>query len=189
MAKRQAGASKRYARALIEIALEEKNIEKMNQELKGFSELLEGSQDLKNVLFRKICSAAEKKQVVQDLLQEMKLIKTIQNFLFFLVDQNKFDLFFEIEKQFHQKCDEISQVTEIQVFSAAPFAKGSQKKMNEQLEKWVGKKTRVIYKVDENLIGGVITKIGNHVYDGSVKTQLRSLEQQLLSHSRESGNL
>lgn len=181
MAKRiTLNVSERYARALIGVAFEEKNMDKIKVELDSFSGFLKSSTELKSLLFKEVFSVFEKKEVLKKLFEKIEISDTTKSFLLYLTKQNRFYLFFDIVSQFNKKLDELLQISEVEVFSASALTKTIQKRIDEYFEKWIGKKARIIYKVNENLIGGLVTKIGNTIFDGSVQTQLRLVEHHLL---------
>lgn len=171
--------SGRYAQALVEWALEEKKEEDVRQELEKVSQLLKDSPDLRELLLRKVFSGAEKEAVLKEILAQMKVSALTRNFLLHLAKGGRFYLFLDILREFCHKLDELAQVKEAQVISAVELSKPFQRKIEEKFERWVGRKLRVSYEINPALLGGVITKIGNVVFDGSVQSQLKNLESQL----------
>ena len=171
--------SERYARALVEWVLEEKKEKEVRQELENISQLLKNSPDLQKLLLRKVFSGAEKEAALKEILVQMKASLLSRNFLLYLAKEGRFYLFSDVFKEFCHRLDELAQVKEAQVMSATELSRAFQKKIEEKFERWVGKKLRVSYEINPALLGGVITKIGNVVFDGSVQSQLKNLESQL----------
>jgi len=171
--------SERYARALVEWVLEEKKEKDVRLELERVQHLLKESQELRELLFKKVFSGAEKEFALKEILTHMKVSIFTRNFLLHLAKCGRFYLFSDIFREVCYRLDELSHVKEAQVISAAQLSKPFQKKIEERFERWTGRKLRVSYEVNPTLLGGVITKIGNMVFDGSVCSQLKSLESQL----------
>ena|SRR3989338_3934354 len=171
--------SERYAKALVELALEEKKEKDTRQELEKVSQLLKDSSDLRELLLRKVFNGAEKEAILREILAQMKISLLTRNFLLHLAKGGRFYLFLDIFREFCHRLDELAQVKEAQVISAGELSKPVQKKIEEKFERWVGRKLKVSYEINPSLLGGVITKIGNVVFDGSVQSQLKKLEGQL----------
>ena len=172
-------SSSRYARALVELVLEEKVSEKVRSELQEFKKLLEDSKELKELLFKKVFSGQEKTTVLKSVLEKLSLSDLTQKFLLYLAKQNRAHLFFDIMQEFEQKMDEHTGISKAYVLTAVPLSKPLQKKVEERFESWMGKKLEVTYDVNPSLIGGIVAKVGHHILDGSVLTQLHDLKNQL----------
>jgi F-type H+-transporting ATPase subunit delta len=86
----------------------------------------------------------------------------------------------EINERFASVLAERSGFVAARVTSARPLGETEKTELQTNLEKLTGKRVNLTFDVDENLIGGVVTRIGSTVYDGSVKTQLEELKQQLI---------
>lgn len=172
-------AEEAYARALLEWALEEKKEKEVRLELERVSQLLKDSQELREFLFRKVFSGVEKEAVLREVLNQIKISSLTRNFLLHLAKGGRFHLFLKVLKEFHHKCDELAHIKEATVTSAIELSKPFQRKIEERFEKWTGRKLKVSYEVNPTLLGGVVTKIGNIVFDGSVRSQLKQLENQL----------
>ncbi len=171
--------SERYARALVEWVLEEKKDKEVRLELEKVAHLLKESQDLRELLFKKVFSGAEKEKVLKEVLNQMKVSIFATHFLLHLAKVGRFYLFSDILREFGYKLDEIAQIKEAQVISAVGLSKPSQKKIEEKFERWMGRKLRVSYEVNPALLGGIVARIGNMVFDGSIQSQLKNLEIQL----------
>jgi F-type H+-transporting ATPase subunit delta len=78
-----------------------------------------------------------------------------------------------------QVVDERAGVVNAQVTSARPLAEGIEALLSERLAQMTGKKIRLSFETDESLLGGIVTRIGSTVYDGSVRNQLRRLGEEL----------
>ena len=76
--------------------------------------------------------------------------------------------------------EERSGVVSAEITSARPLSEMEKAEMRTNLEKLTGKRINLNFATDESLIGGVVTRLGSTVYDGSVKTQLEELKQQLV---------
>ena len=87
----------------------------------------------------------------------------------------------EINEKFDQVLDERNGIVSAEVTSARPLGEAEKSELQASLAKMTGKQVKLNYNTDENIIGGVVTRIGSVVYDGSVKTQLENLRQELVN--------
>ena len=84
-----------------------------------------------------------------------------------------------INERFIAELEERSDVVTAEIISARELPANEQGELKTQLEKLTGKQVNMDFQIDQNLIGGVVTRIGSTVYDGSVRTKLNTLKEQL----------
>jgi len=87
----------------------------------------------------------------------------------------------EINERFATVLEERSGVVSANVTSARELPDSEKSELRLNLEKLTGKRLNINFGIDENIIGGVVTRIGSTVYDGSVRTQLENLKEQLVN--------
>jgi F-type H+-transporting ATPase subunit delta len=168
--------ARRYAKALVQLAAEEGAVEKFHAELAAFEGVLAGNPDLRAILTSPAYRIEVKQEIVRDLLARLALAATPANFIRLLIDRNRLDYLPQIIASYGALADELSGVVRPTLTSAIPLDAGQVEEIKEALAKSTGKKVVLSVEVDPSLIGGVVTKIGDKVYDGSVKTQLTRIE-------------
>ncbi len=174
----------RYARALVEAvlnpaaALEPKLAA---EELHSFQEMLAGGSELRNVLLSPAVTASRKRAVVAKFAEMMPLSRIVRNFLYVLIDRRRILILDEIVDAYGVILDERLGVVRADVKSARPLSGEQQSALQVELSRISGKEVRCNYAVDEDLLGGVVAKIGSTIYDGSVRAQLNTLKQRLTS--------
>ncbi|MCA1555802.1 MAG: ATP synthase F1 subunit delta, partial [Acidobacteria bacterium] len=104
---------------------------------------------------------------------------TTANFLQVLLQNHRLSELNEINKKFALQLDERSGVVSAQVTTARAVPEATKETLSAQLGTLTGKKVRLQFSVDEELIGGIVTRIGSTVYDGSVRTQLQQIKQKM----------
>lgn len=168
----------RYARAFLDLGIETKSFEKLGRELDRAGELFV-SEDLA-LLFRSPKFGVEaRKRVLSDLLQRLMITGLTRNFLMLLCDKDRIGFLPEIVAAFHELVDAHADRARAEVTVAQPMSPADAARLRKALEGLTGK-TIVLEQVeDPSIIGGVITRIGGRVYDGSVRTQLESLRGSL----------
>ncbi len=174
----------RYARALVESVLDPGstlNPKDASAELEAFQQMLEGTSELRNVLLSPAVSPARKRAVLAKLAEMVPLSRLVRNFLYVLVDRRRINIIDEIVEAFKVILDSRLGVVRADVKSAQPLTAGQRAALEHELSLLSGKQVRCDYVVDQELLGGVVAKIGSTVYDGSVRAQLNALKQRLVA--------
>ncbi len=177
-----AAVASRYARALADVATgpqAPQTPDVLEAQLRQFQELIEQNADLRNLLESPAVNAAKKRALIDTLVPRLELSRTARNLLFVLVDHRRMSLLGQIITQFRALVDEQVGVVEAHVSSAQPVAEGNRATLEAALAKKTKRRVRASYEVDPALIGGVVTRIGSTIYDGSVLEQSRLLRAKL----------
>lgn len=164
--------AKRYAKALVQLASEEGALEKYQQELAGFESIIGGAPELKAALASPACNMESKQAILGDLLEKAAPSETVGKFLRLLLERNRISLLPQIVSSYGVLADRISGVVRPVLTTAIPLDESQVGQIRGGLEQSTGKKVVLDVVTDPSLIGGVITQIGDKVYDGSVRTQL-----------------
>ena len=171
--------AKRYATALVEIAQEQNALDKYAADLDALSKLVEESRDFREVLINPVFTKEDKKKIAGPVLQKMGADPMVINFVYLLIDRKRIEQLTGIEKAFRAKVDEIRGITRGQVTSAEPLEQAELAQLTEKLANITGKQVIVTTKVDPTLIGGLVAKVGDMVFDGTIRTQLNQLKESL----------
>lgn len=172
--------ARRYAAALADVVLKTGETNTVQTELKSWAELITSNTDLQTAFRNPAIQHQNKEKVLESLLEKTKPTLTTANFLRVLLQNSRLTELGEINERFASVLAERSGFVAARVTSARPLGETEKSELQTNLEKLTGKKVNLTFDVDENLIGGVVTRIGSTVYDGSVKTQLEELKQQLI---------
>ena len=171
--------SSRYAAALVDVALEHKNADRVKRDLASFTEAFAHSGDLRITLESPAVSREAKLQVIQKLGAVMELAPTVRNFLSVLVDHRRMDLLFEIQEEFRVGLNARQNIAEAKVTSARALSEDERRKLIDTLRKNTGKEIEAQFLEDATLVGGTVVRIGSTVYDDSVRAQLNRMREQL----------
>ena len=172
--------TRRYAEALISIGVEENRCEKFESELTEISVVLDGSTELKNVLYSPVYLSKNKKGILKEIIKRLEISKDIENFLNLLIDKKRIELLPHILKKYGEILDQIVGRVRAKVIVAKNIPAELISKLKESLEKYSGKKVLLEIQEDPAIIGGVITKLGNTVFDGSIRTQLEKIKKSIV---------
>ena len=180
---RPSGAARRYARALFALAREERRVSEVRGELQQISELLDSSPDLREALFTPLHPLEERKKVLAALSDRLGFSTTVKHFQALLIDQRRLVDFPGICEEFARLADETSGLMTAEVTAASPLDDRRKDRLRRALSQATGREVRLEVKVDPELIGGAIAKVGDVVFDGTLKAQLSQLRANLMKGS------
>jgi F-type H+-transporting ATPase subunit delta len=164
--------ARRYAKALVQLAIEEGGVETFHAELTAFDALLAGNRNLWAILVSPAYRIEAKREMMRELIAKMELSATVKNFLLLVLEKNRLNYLPQIVVSYGMLADELSGVVRPTLTSAMPLDAGQVEEIKETLAKYTGKRVILKVEVDPALIGGVVTRIGDMAFDGSLKTQL-----------------
>jgi F-type H+-transporting ATPase subunit delta len=169
----------RYARALLDVAINESDPERAEQELAAFVDLVERHPDLARVLANPVVSAADKGAVVLQLVDRLELTTPVAKLLALLASRGRLALLQDLLDVYRERLMEHRRVVRAEVTTAAPLPPERVDQMQQRLATATGRAVTMTTTVDSSIIGGVITRIGGTVYDGSVAAQLAKVRERL----------
>ena len=183
--------TRRYARAILEIGLEEPTenaAQAFLHHLENFADVLlekdeMGSPILQDALLNPALTQDDKKAVLEKILEKLPLHNHVKNFIRILQEKNRMVLYHDIVNTYQDLLDQhqgilravVTTVTEISAEEKAEIRVALANDANLPTEKLL-----VEYQTDAEIIGGVIAQVGNKIYDASVKTKLQNIEQALI---------
>ncbi len=171
--------TKRYARALVTLGSEQNMVEAYGQELTGVKALFARENLLRLILESPSFPAEKKMAIVADLSDKLRLSDGMRRFLGLLLAKGRLKLLPQIEAQYRGFADELSGVLRAHIISASKLNQNQRKAISTGLEEKTGKKVELTVSVRSSLIGGLQAKVGGKIFDGSIKTQLKRIEDTL----------
>jgi len=109
----------------------------------------------------------------------------VKSFLSLLVDKNRFSIFTDIVREYEAIADELGRRVRAIVTTSAPLDAGLQKQIEQALADTMKKQVLVEFKVDKDLIGGLVAQVGGKVFDASVRARLQDIQTSLLRDAAE----
>ena len=171
--------AKRYAHAFFEIAEEEKRFEKYYEELQSFSGVVGGNENLKEFLANPIFDQHDKRDVIDAVLQKIDMTGITANFLRLLADKRRIGILGEIVACYRELMDEALKKQRVQVRTAFPISSVLLDRLKKELEGLTGKQVEMTVEQDQSLLAGIVVRVGDALYDGSIKTQLSNIRNLL----------
>jgi F-type H+-transporting ATPase subunit delta len=167
-----------YAQALLGVARAEGQLSEVEDELFRFARILEGSDELRMALTDPQLPAERRQAVIEELL-EGKALPTTKAVVSFIVMQGRAADLPKIVDRFVSRAAEERQHEVAEVRTAVELDSTQQQRLADALSKATGKRIEVKIVVDPEVLGGVIARIGDTVFDGTVRTEIEQLKEQL----------
>ena len=172
--------ARRYGTALADVVTKSGETETVKSELKAWQELIDGNVDLQSAVRNPSIPHSSKEDVLEALIGKTKPSRTTANFLRVLLRNGRLTDLQQINDRFAAILEERSGSVVAEVTSARDLSGSQQGELKSNLEKLTGKQVKLNFTIDPAIIGGVVTRVGSTVYDGSVKTQLENLKEELI---------
>jgi F-type H+-transporting ATPase subunit delta len=168
--------ARRYASALADVVLEHGEAAEVQEELIDWEKMLQANPMLEEVLRNPTIALDKKRAVLTRLIDRAKPRPTTANFLKVLLQNQRLTELGEINKKFAELLDERAGMVAATVTTARSVPENAQQSLHAKLLTLTGKKVRINFATDPELIGGLVTRIGSTVYDGSVRNHLQQIK-------------
>lgn len=172
-------ASLQYANALADIALEQGAADAAAKQLGDFGAAYEASPELRTFLASPAIAREAKQAVVEKIAARLGASKIIRNFLFVIIDHRRTVILPEMIERFQEVIRQRQGVAEAEVHSAVELTAAQKSAIAAMLAKMTGKRVETTYALDPALLGGAIVRIGDTVYDGSLRHRLNQMRAKL----------
>jgi F-type H+-transporting ATPase subunit delta len=176
--------ARRYAEAMADVAIAHNIVDQVDAELRVFAGMMRESRELADVFASPVLPQADKGRVLEALIARARPGTFTANLLRAMLNNGRLPLIPDVYEQYRRLINERRGVVVAEVTTAQPLNAQEQAQLSQRLQAMTGKQVEFQFKTDAALIGGVITRIGSVVYDGSVRTQLQEIEQRLKAGSR-----
>lgn len=173
--------ARRYSIALADVVSGGVDTDTVRKEIADLAGIFGESEDLRTVFGNPSIAHANKEKVLNGLIAKLAPSKTTANFLKVLLKNGRLADIAQINERFVSVLDERSGLVSAEITSARELPYGERAEFERTLAALTGKQITVNYVVDKDIIGGVVTRIGSTVYDGSVRSKLESLKEQLVN--------
>ncbi len=171
--------TRRYAKALFEIAVEQGKVEAWSETLQSLKRAVESSEELRDVLVNPVYTKDQRRAIGTKLVTALKLELEPANLLYLLGDRNRLAYLGAIVESFGALADEKLGRLRARVTSAVALDTASAQAIADKLAHATRAQVIVERTVDPDLLGGVVAQVGSFTFDGSVRTQLEDLRATL----------
>lgn len=171
--------ARRYALALADVALQQGEAREVQQELAIWSEMIRANANLREVIANPTIALDQKRKVLNKLIEIARPRTTTVNFLKVLLQNHRLADLEQINQRFATVLDDRAGVVAARVTTARPVATETQQTLQTKLRDLTGKSVRIEFDTDPEMIGGLVTRIGSTIYDGSVRNQLEQIKEKM----------
>jgi F-type H+-transporting ATPase subunit delta len=171
--------ARRYAKALLLISKEDGQTDAYRKELSRFAGLMEQEEALNQAVTNPLYEASGRRNVLQAVIENLDISKTMKSFLLLLFDKGRIGFLDSINEFYQKLADELNGIARASLISATDLSDDTVEKIRAALSKKTNKEIILEVEQDPALIGGIVTKIGDLVWDGSIKTQLSNMRETL----------
>lgn len=171
--------ARRYAKAVFQIGEQYKNLDKLGADLAGLAAAMKTSTELVELLSNPAVRRADRRKVLDGIMARLGAQDATKSIVNLLLDHERLGSLPSIAREVSAMIEAKAGRVTAEVTSATDLSPAQLTQLTQTLEKLSGKKVTIEKKKDPALLGGVVAKVGDIVYDGSVRTQLRALRDEL----------
>lgn len=166
----------RYAKSLIDLAVEQKSLEETKNDMVFFSQTLRANYQLQAVLANPIVAHGKKIKILEAIFGD-KVSKLTDSFFKIMINKSRSEILFATAKEFINQYNVIKHIIRAYVTSATPLSEENQKKVVAELEAATKGTIELHTKIDPKLIGGFVLTVGDMQVDTSISASLNKLKQ------------
>lgn len=171
--------ARRYARAIVQIGVAKGNLDQLGADLRSFAAAMKTSAELVSSLTNPAIRRSDRRKVIEALLGHFKAAEATRSLVAVLLDGERIATLPMISREVDSMIEARAGRISAEVTSATELSAAQVAQLTTVLEKLSGKKIDVVKRLDPSLIGGVVAKVGDVVYDGSLRSQLHTLRDEL----------
>jgi len=173
-------AAARYARAALDVATKESaDLDQISRELDEFIAFFKQYPALEGLMLNPAVPAPRKRAAMEQITNLSGFTPIVSKLLVLLADRDRLALLKDIAAAYHDFLADRQNVVRAEVTSAEPLSSDRLQTIEKRLATVTGKRVSMTTKVDKDIIGGVIARVGSTVYDASIATQLKKIRERL----------
>ena len=173
-----ASVARRYAEALFQVAKKRDEVAEVAHSLHEVALAVGGSRELMSALHHPLLTDEKKQAIVRGVFGG-KVRDDVERFLFLVIEKGRAILLPQMVEEFDRMVDEYRGEADALATSAVALSPAQTAQLESALNEKFGVKVRLKTRVDENILGGLIVRVGDKLIDGSVATRLQQMNEQL----------
>lgn len=170
---------RRYASALLALADQQNALEAIRSSLRDFGAMWQQNRDLRSVFENPSVSSDARRKVLRDIAEQSSMHPLVRDTLLLVSDRRRLQYLPEIVDAFESLAEKRAGHVRAEVVTATELPKEYFDGLQRTLEQATGKRVVLTTRIDPSIIGGVVTRVGDQVYDGSVQYRLNELRDEL----------
>jgi ATP synthase F1 delta subunit len=166
-----------YARSLFEVASEQDKLDTVKEQLGQFADALHENRELAVFFFSPYFSSDEKKDGLHRMVEGAD--PAVMNFLEALIERHRMPVIFRIRTDFDVLYDKTNKLLPVQVTSAVELDPETVQSLGKRIGEQTGNEIELSSKVDPEILGGIVLRVGNFILDASIRTRLEQLRREV----------
>ncbi|HTZ63145.1 MAG TPA: ATP synthase F1 subunit delta [Solirubrobacteraceae bacterium] len=166
-----------YARSLFEVAREHAKLDQLREQLAQFADALHAQRELAIFFFSPYFSTAEKQQALERAVDGADPL--LLNFLKVLIENHRMPVIFRIRQEYQRLWDEENRTLPVEVTSAIALDPTTTDSLAATIGQRAGRKVTLKARVDPDILGGIVVRVGNSILDASIRNRLEQLRRQV----------
>jgi F-type H+-transporting ATPase subunit delta len=164
-----------YARALFQVALEQGKLDELREQLAQFADALDQNRELAVFFFSPYFSTTEKIAALGGLLDGAD--EALLNFLALLIENHRMPVIFRIRQEYERLWEEENKTLPVQITSAIALDEATTASLGKTIGERAGRTVTLAARVDPDILGGIIIRVGNSILDASIRNRLEQLRR------------
>ena len=166
-----------YARSLFEVAQDRDKLDTVREQLGQFADALDGSRELQVFFFSPYFSTQEKKEGLTKALSGTEEI--LDNFLELLIEKHRMPAVFRVRREIDRMWERENRLLPVEVTSAIELDESTVKQIGDRIGEQTGQKIELSARVEPDILGGIVVRVGNSIIDASIRARLEQLRKQV----------
>jgi F-type H+-transporting ATPase subunit delta len=172
---------RRYAKALLDLAREQGEMDTVLRDVGALSDAWKASADLREIVRNPVVPRPALKAAIDSLMEKLGTSKPVRNTVNLLTDKGRLGSLEDVLHALEELAEAETGRVRVEVVSAKPLADAYYARLVEKLKRVTDREVVLVKKEDPSLIGGVVTRVGDQVFDGSISNRLSELRETLLA--------
>jgi F-type H+-transporting ATPase subunit delta len=166
-----------YGQALFEVAEQEGKLDVLREQLGQFADALNGHHELQVFFFSPYFSTKEKQDGLLRVLDGAE--ESLLNFLRLLIENHRMPVVFRIREQYERLWADANRMLPVEVTSAIALDESTTEHLSKNIGERTGRKVKLNARVDPDILGGIVLRVGNSILDASIRNRLEQLRKQV----------
>jgi F-type H+-transporting ATPase subunit delta len=166
-----------YARSLFEVAKEQGKLDVLREQLALFAEAIANSRELQTFFFSPYFSTEEKENALDVVVVGAEEI--LVNFLKLLIEKHRMPVIFRVRAQYERLWEEENRLLPVEITSAIALDTATTEQIGNAIGESTRRRVELAARVDPDIIGGIVVRIGNSILDASIRNRLEQLRRQV----------
>jgi F-type H+-transporting ATPase subunit delta len=164
-----------YARSLFEVGREQGKLDELREQVGQFADALDANRELAVFFFSPYFSTKEKQEGLDSLLEDAD--QSFLNFLSLLIENHRMPVIFRIRHEYERLWDEENRMLPVEITSAIELDQATTDSLLQTIGERAGRKVTLAARVDPDILGGIVVRVGNSILDASIRNRLEQLRR------------